>query len=166
MYLEDRAVRLQLWDTAGQERFQSLIPAYIRDSAVAVCVYDVTSRKSFQATQRWVDQVRDERGDDVIIVLVGNKVDRASDREVSAEEGEAKAKDLRALFMETSAKSGYNVKALFKKIVGALAELEHDAGDGDAGAGGAHGQAVGTVITGSQLSSSAPKPKAATSCCA
>ena len=67
---------------------------------------------------------------------------------------------------QTSAKSGYNVKALFKKIVGALAELEHDAGDGDAGAGGAHGQAVGTVITGSQLSSSAPKPKAATSCCA
>lgn len=57
MYLEDRAVRLQLWDTAGQERFQSLIPAYIRDSAVAVCVYDVTSRKSFQATQRWVRPV-------------------------------------------------------------------------------------------------------------
>jgi len=36
-------IRLQLWDTAGQERFRSLIPSYIRDSSVAVIVYDVTS---------------------------------------------------------------------------------------------------------------------------
>lgn len=44
MYLDDRTVRLQLWDTAGQERFRSLIPSYIRDSSVAVVVYDVTSK--------------------------------------------------------------------------------------------------------------------------
>ena len=43
-YLEDRTVRLQLWDTAGQERFRSLIPSYIRDSSVAVIVYDITNR--------------------------------------------------------------------------------------------------------------------------
>lgn len=36
-------VRLQLWDTAGQERFRSLIPSYIRDSTIAVVVYDITS---------------------------------------------------------------------------------------------------------------------------
>lgn len=47
MYLEDRTVRLQLWDTAGQERFRSLIPSYIRDSTVAVVVYDITSKLSF-----------------------------------------------------------------------------------------------------------------------
>lgn len=46
MYLEDRTVRLQLWDTAGQERFRSLIPSYIRDSSVAVVVYDVSSMPS------------------------------------------------------------------------------------------------------------------------
>lgn len=45
MYLEDRTVRLQLWDTAGQERFRSLIPSYIRDSSVAVVVFDITSTK-------------------------------------------------------------------------------------------------------------------------
>jgi Ras-related protein Rab-6A len=47
MYLDDRTVRLQLWDTAGQERFRSLIPSYIRDSSVAVVVYDVTSNSFF-----------------------------------------------------------------------------------------------------------------------
>lgn len=46
MYLEDRTVRLQLWDTAGQERFRSLIPSYIRDSSVAVVVYDISSKPS------------------------------------------------------------------------------------------------------------------------
>ncbi|NWH85610.1 RYH1 protein, partial [Aegithalos caudatus] len=40
MYLEDRTIRLQLWDTAGQERF--LIPSSIRDSAVALIVFDIT----------------------------------------------------------------------------------------------------------------------------
>lgn len=43
MYLEEKTVKLQLWDTAGQERFRSLIPSYIRDSSVAVILYDVTS---------------------------------------------------------------------------------------------------------------------------
>ena len=83
MYLEDRTVRLQLWDTAGQERFRSLIPSYIRDSSVAVVVYDISSLKSFQNTRKWVDDVRGERGNDVIIVLVGNKTDLGDKREVT-----------------------------------------------------------------------------------
>lgn len=80
MYLEDRTVRLQLWDTAGQERFRSLIPSYIRDSSVAVVVYDITNRQSFVNTTKWVDDVRAERGNDVIIVLVGNKTDLSDKR--------------------------------------------------------------------------------------
>ena len=74
-----------------QERFRSLIPSYIRDSSVAVIVYDITStstpmslagmsklitdRVSFNNTTKWVDDVRNERGQDVIIVLVWNKTD-------------------------------------------------------------------------------------------
>ena len=99
MYLEDRTVRLQLWDTAGQERFRSLIPSYIRDSTVAVVVYDITSMgglmmldvvllsmllyadgNSFQQTNKWIEDVRAERGNDVIIMLVGNKTDLADKR--------------------------------------------------------------------------------------
>jgi Ras-related protein Rab-6A len=80
MYLEDRTVRLQLWDTAGQERFRSLIPSYIRDSSVAVIVFDVANRQSFLNTARWVEEVRTERGSDVIIMLVGNKTDLVDKR--------------------------------------------------------------------------------------
>ena len=110
MYLEDRTVRLQLWDTAGQERFRSLIPSYIRDSSVAVVVYDVTNRQSFLNTARWIEEVRSERGADVIIVLVGNKTDLVDKRQVSIEEGDGKARDANVMFIETSAKAGFNIK--------------------------------------------------------
>jgi Ras-related protein Rab-6A len=121
MYLEDRTVRLQLWDTAGQERFRSLIPSYIRDSSVAVVVYDVSNRASFTNTAKWVEDVRAERGNDVVICLVGNKTDLGNDkRQVSTEEGEDRAKKDGLMFMECSAKAGYNVKSLFRKLATAL----------------------------------------------
>ena len=100
---------LRCRDTAGQERFRSLIPSYIRDSSVAVVVYDITStfsfhcyfhflfqhadaeskeltplffagRSSFANTVRWIQDVRTERADDVIMVLVGNKTDLSEKR--------------------------------------------------------------------------------------
>uniref|UniRef100_A0A673Z993 RAB6A, member RAS oncogene family n=1 Tax=Salmo trutta TaxID=8032 RepID=A0A673Z993_SALTR len=127
MYLEDRTVsfvRLQLWDTAGQERFRSLIPSYIRDSTVAVVVYDITNVNSFQQTTKWIDDVRTERGSDVIIMLVGNKTDLADKRQITTEEGEQRAKELNVLFIETSAKTGYNVKQLFRRVAAALPGME------------------------------------------
>ncbi|XP_021913064.1 ras-related protein Rab6 isoform X2 [Zootermopsis nevadensis] len=128
MYLEDRTVRLQLWDTAGQERFRSLIPSYIRDSTVAVVVYDITNANSFHQTSKWIDDVRTERGSDVIIMLVGNKTDLSDKRQVSTEEGERKAKELNVMFIETSAKAGYNVKQfvlqLFRRVAAALPGMD------------------------------------------
>ncbi|CAI8011424.1 Ras-related protein Rab-6A [Geodia barretti] len=162
MYLEDRTVRLQLWDTAGQERFRSLIPSYIRDSTVAVVVYDITSKpvtypqilcgtvrgfrlstnncthlamydlihlssldgNSFQQVSKWIEDVRAERGTDVIIMLVGNKTDLQDKRQVSMEEGERRANDLNVMFIETSAKAGYNVKQLFRRVAAALPGME------------------------------------------
>ena len=116
MYLEDRVLRLQLWDTAGQERFRSLIPSYIRDSSVAIVVYDITNKTSFLNTHKWIEDVREERGDDVVIMLVGNKIDLNDHRQVTKNEGEEKSNQLGVMFMETSAKSGDNIKSLFRKV--------------------------------------------------
>lgn len=147
MYLEDRTVRLQLWDTAGQERFRSLIPSYIRDSSVAVVVYDVTNRLSFGNTSKWIDDVRAERGNDVVICLVGNKTDLGNDkRQVSTEEGEERAAKDGLLFMECSAKAGYNVKGLFRKLAtslpGSNSTTANDGVNGGAGGGGVGGKLI------------------------
>ena len=92
----------------------------IRDSSVAVIVYDVTSRSSFQNVMKWIEEVRVERGGDVVIAVVGNKSDLVDRREVSVAEGEALGVSEKTIFVETSAKAGFNVKALFRKIACAL----------------------------------------------
>ena len=133
MYLEDRTVRLQLWDTAGQERFRALIPSYISDSSVAVVVYDVSRPRELLSTTRWIDEVRTERGADVIIVLVGNKTDLAERGRWRRGGGREGAGD-RGAVRRGGAKAGFNVKALFRKIAAALpaAETKTQAGGADA----------------------------------
>lgn len=129
MYLEDnKTVRLQLWDTAGQERFRSLIPSYIRDSQVAVVCYDITSKKSFASLEKWVKDVRMERGDDVLVVVVGNKLDMGAKRQVTTEEAEQFGALINSkFFVETSTKANHNVKLLFRRIAACLPEFSETA---------------------------------------
>jgi Ras-related protein Rab-6A len=68
--------------------------------------------------------VRNERGNDVIIILVGNKTDLSEKRQVSVEEGEDKSTKEGIMFIETSAKAGFNIKALFRKLATALPGME------------------------------------------
>lgn len=125
MYLNNNnVIRLQLWDTAGQERFRSLIPSYIRDSCVAVIVYDISNINTFNNVEKWYDDVKHERNDNVIVCLVGNKADLNEIRQITEQQGAFKAKQLNAIFMETSAKIGYNVKQLFRKICDKLSEID------------------------------------------
>lgn len=80
-------------------------------SAITISILLVIlDANSFHQTSKWIDDVRTERGSDVIIMLVGNKTDLSDKRQVSTEEGERKAKELNVMFIETSAKAGYNVK--------------------------------------------------------
>ena len=80
MYVEDKIIILNLWDTAGQERFKSLIPSYIKDSAVAIVVYDVTSRDSFLTVEKWIEDAKALRDYDVLLILAGTKTDIADHR--------------------------------------------------------------------------------------
>ena len=64
--------------------------------------------------------MRGERGNDVIVFLVGNKSDLSDKRQVSTEEGERRAKELDCVFIESSAKTGHNVKSLFTRIAQSL----------------------------------------------
>ena len=124
MYVEDKTIILNLWDTAGQERFKSLIPSYIKDSAVAIVCYDVTSRESFQSIDKWIEDARALRDDDVLLILAGNKSDLDSQRQVSMEEGQEYAQRMNLLFFETSAKVGSNIKTLFNELAKKLTGIE------------------------------------------
>ena len=74
MYVEDKIIILNLWDTAGQERFKSLIPSYIKDSAVAIVIYDITNKQSFLSVDKWIEDAKNLR-EEVLVILAGNKLD-------------------------------------------------------------------------------------------
>lgn len=133
--VNEKTVRLQLWDTAGQERFRSLIPSYIRDSSVAVVVYAINNEESFRAVKKWVEEVRNEREDSVIIFIVGNKTDLDTQRRVSVNEGRNKARELGAHFIETSAKENTNINALFDKIAEKLPDRQTEPRESSQGRG-------------------------------
>lgn len=73
---------------------------------------------------KWIEDVHLERGNDAIIMLVGNKTDLQDKRQVTIEEGEKKAQRLNVMFIETSAKAGYNVKQLFRRVAAALPDTD------------------------------------------
>lgn len=112
---------------AHAQRFRSLIPSYIRDSSIAIVVYDISSRSSFGNVDKWIADVYTERGSDVVIMLVGNKTDLADKRQITFEEGEVKAREHGTGFIETSAKAGFNIKALFRKLACTLPALRGQA---------------------------------------
>ncbi len=84
----------------------------------------MVDRASFLNTSKWIEDVRNEPGNDVIIILVGNKTDLSEKRQVSVEEGEDKAGKENIMFIESSAKAGFNIKALFRKLATALPGVE------------------------------------------
>mmetsp|Transcript_12408 Transcript_12408/g.39246 ORF Transcript_12408/g.39246 Transcript_12408/m.39246 type:complete len:387 (-) Transcript_12408:2258-3418(-) len=111
--IDGKLVKLQLWDTAGQESFRSITSSYYRGAHCALLVYDVTRRSTFDYLEGWLAETRQHSDPNMVIVLVGNKIDLSRRRVVSTEEGRlfAEAHDL--IFMETSAKTAENVEQAF-----------------------------------------------------
>ncbi|KAI8338608.1 P-loop containing nucleoside triphosphate hydrolase protein [Chlamydoabsidia padenii] len=83
LIVDECRVRLQIWDTAGQERFRAMTSLYYREAAAAILVYDITSSESFQDLLSWVEELKAKTSKDLLIYIVGNKVDCESDRAVS-----------------------------------------------------------------------------------
>ena len=104
---------VQCWDTAGQESFRSITRSYYRGAAGALLVYDITRRDTFQHLSRWLEEARQHAQSNMVIMLIGNKNDLEHRRAVSTEEGKAFAEANGLIFLETSAKTAYNVESAF-----------------------------------------------------
>ncbi|KAK7337127.1 hypothetical protein VNO77_17687 [Canavalia gladiata] len=113
-----KRVKLTIWDTAGQERFRTLTSSYYRGTQGIILVYDVTRRETFtNLSEVWSKEVElYSTNQDCVKMLVGNKVDRDSERAVSREEGLALAKELGCFLLESSAKTRENVERCFEEL--------------------------------------------------
>ena len=146
MVIDTQSCMLEVLDTAGQEEYTSLRDQWIRDGEGFVLVYSITSRSSFSRIQKFYNQIQRVKessnagspsggsylsgpmspvlgasgGGPAPIMLVGNKSDRVTEREVSTQEGNALAKDLGCDFLEASAKNCINVEKAFYDVVRSL----------------------------------------------
>eukprot|EP01087_Luapelamoeba_hula_P022408 TRINITY_DN8006_c0_g1_i1.p1 TRINITY_DN8006_c0_g1~~TRINITY_DN8006_c0_g1_i1.p1 ORF type:complete len:335 (-),score=45.49 TRINITY_DN8006_c0_g1_i1:97-1101(-) len=113
-----KKIKFELWDTAGQERYHSLAPMYYRDASIAIIVYDITCKLSFEKAKNWVAELQTQMNSEMtpILALVGNKADLASIRQVPAEEARQFAVEERLVWTETSAATGANVHSLFEQL--------------------------------------------------
>jgi len=114
--IDGKRIKLQIWDTAGQERFRTITTSYFRGAQGIMLVYDVTDRKTFLSIRSWVAQIQMHADVNVNKILIGNKCDKSDERSVTYEEGEELAKEFGIGFIETSAKTNYNVDKAFVTI--------------------------------------------------
>ncbi|CAN1353532.1 Ras-related protein RABC2a [Linum perenne] len=113
-----KKLKLTIWDTAGQERFRTLTSSYYRNAQGIILVYDVTQRETFtNLSDVWAKEVDLYcTNQDCVKILVGNKVDKDSERAVTREEGLELAKEHGCLFLECSAKTRENVEQCFEEL--------------------------------------------------
>ncbi|VBB27671.1 unnamed protein product [Acanthocheilonema viteae] len=124
-FISTVGIDYRIWDTAGQERFLAITTTYYRDADALLLVYDLTNRQSFVNIRDWLTRIKENAKETVLVTLVGNKMDLESSREVKYEEGRRLAEAYNISFIETSAKSGQNVKETFQEIAKQLVKM-HD----------------------------------------
>lgn len=138
--IDGQSCMLEVLDTAGQEEYTALRDQWIRDGEGFILVYSISSRSSFTRIQKFHHQIQRVKESAVAgsptypgsplsqtmgnqgygpapIMLVGNKCDRVTEREVSTQEGQALAKSLGCEFVEASAKNCVNVEKAFYDVV-------------------------------------------------
>ncbi|XP_020855194.1 ras-related protein Rab-44 isoform X4 [Phascolarctos cinereus] len=130
LVVDNRQFALQLWDTAGQERYHSITKQFLRKADGIVLMYDVTCPGSFTHVRYWLDCIQEAGPDDVVILLLGNKIDCVEERQVSTEAGQLLAKEIGVIFGECSAMLGHNILEPIVTLARAMQEqearLKHD----------------------------------------
>ena len=113
----NRKIRIQIWDTAGEDRFRSITRNYYKGAHGIVLIYDVTDQQSFQHIKDWVDKIKEESKEGVIIYLVGNKIDLIDKRIITNADGKKLSEEIKIKYYETSAKDSTGVKEVFENLV-------------------------------------------------
>ncbi|RXM34468.1 Ras-related protein R-Ras2 [Acipenser ruthenus] len=123
--IDERAARLDILDTAGQEEFGAMREQYMRTGEGFLLVFSVTDRGSFEEIykfQRQILRVKDR--DEFPMILVGNKADLEHQRQVTQEEGQQLARQLKVTYMEASAKIRMNVDQAFHELVRVIRKFQ------------------------------------------
>ena len=114
----NKNIKLQIWDTAGQDRFRAITKNYYKGANGIILIYDVTNMQTYENVKNWITQIKEEASPNVIIYLVGNKIDVPDEqRLIKAEDGQKIADEFNLPFKEASAKDGTNINEIFQELL-------------------------------------------------
>jgi small GTP-binding protein len=122
MQMTRHDITLDIWDTAGQERFKSLIPMYYRNADIALVVYDVTNKDSYDTALKWIVELN-IHNDNTIIILVGNKIDLPN-KDLCCYDAEFYSRYNNILYIDVSAKTGTSINELIELMYSKLLKLK------------------------------------------
>ena len=111
-----KSITLDIWDTAGQERYKSLTKFFFVGAKMAILVYDITRKESFDNLESWLKDLKEHGNPDTVIGIAGNKSDLYDDEAVSEQEAREFAKSIGAVFSLTSAQNNSGINELFKNL--------------------------------------------------
>ena len=115
--IQGRNLRFDIWDTAGQEKYRSLTKFFYKDATIAILVYDITRKQSFEELKNyWFEQLKTCGEKNVVIGIAGNKCDKFDEEEVSEADAKEFAQSVDAVFGLTSAFKNSGIDELFNKV--------------------------------------------------
>ena len=115
----EKIIRIQIWDTCGNETYEEITKNFYRSALCIFVVFSLDDENSFLNLDKWITDIKNiNENESPIIVLIGNKKDIESERQITKEEIEkyCKKKEIDTYF-ETSAKTGEGIHELFKEVI-------------------------------------------------
>jgi small GTP-binding protein len=113
----NKTIKFDIWDTVGEERFRSIAKIFYKDAKVIIFVYDITSKKTFDALINfWYEEIRNNCVEKPIYAVVGNKNDLYMNQQVDIFDAKDFTKNLGGIFQLTSAKTADGISVLFDNI--------------------------------------------------
>ena len=109
-------LQFNIWDTAGQEKYRSMASMYYKDADIAILVYSIDNRKSFESVNFWINELKAKAPNKIMLYIVSNKSDKIKDEVVKFDEGKRLSIQHNAIFKITSAKCGDGIDDLFTTI--------------------------------------------------
>ena len=122
---EKQKINIQLWDTMGEEQYKSLAKIYYKGAMGALTVFDLTNKDSFLNVLKWIENIKQNTLENVPIIIVGNKSDLVDKRIVKEEEAKLMAINNSYLYIETSAKTSFNIKDTFELLIAEIIKIKN-----------------------------------------
>jgi len=90
-----------------------MVNSYYKGAHAVILVYDISNKQSFIDIDHWLFDIEKHSDKNVTKLLVGNKKDLEDQRQVSYEEGQNYAHQLKVSFFETSIQESEEVNQIF-----------------------------------------------------